>query len=467
MNESATVATPSLETPADGAGRRVLLLGAFAPPRGGPNAQRVGAIAEYLSAWGWNVDLYALATPPDQQIEQAMHERMTAAGARVRWLDAQPAASPWPWRIDGEQVWAEQAVDRALADAPGASWDLVLATSPPFSALWAGHEISRQLSLPLVIDLQDPWSLAELWPYRSGVHLTWNRRLHRRITRAAAKTVMNCEEAAKAVRAAFDMPADRVTHVENGFDSGEVDPVEPLPREESDRVTIVHIGTMMTAEGMQQQGLTPRSFKQKVSGALRTTPAGTNTLAKSSYYLLRALRHGLDSAPEQAERVRIEFVGPWSAADQEIVDELELAEHVNLVGFSPRREAMARCKSAEAVVLPLHTRTDGRPIRIVPSKTYDYLASGRPILCLSEPCDAWSFIESAQRGVRAPADDPRAIWEAIEALMQGGEDYAGPSDAPGVARFDWPNLIARLSRILDDVLPTLAAQSDPKDEARG
>lgn len=114
---------------------------------------------------------------------------------------------------------------------------------------------------------------------------------------------------------------------------------------------------------------------------------------------------------------------------------------------------MARCKSAGAVVLPLHTRTDCKPIRIVPSKTYDYLASGRPILCTCAPCDAWSFIDAAKRGVRAPADDPGAIWRAIENVMDQPEAFAGSSGDPAVARFDWPNLVARLSRILDEIVP--------------
>jgi glycosyltransferase involved in cell wall biosynthesis len=466
MTPVASPVQPSLETPAPGAGRRVLFIGAFAPPRGGPNAQRVGAIGEYLSAWGWDIDLLALQTPAKQAIETAMHERLVSHGARVEWIDAQPAASPWPWRIDGEQIWAEAVIQSALERSATATWDVVLATSPPFSALWAGYEISRKLDLPLVIDLQDPWSLAELWPYRSAVHLAWSRRLHRRITQAAAKTVMNCEAAAKAVRAAFHLSEERVTHVQNGFDAGEVDPVEPMPREDAgDRFTIVHIGTMMTMEGMQQQGLWPQSLRQRLSGKIRTTPAPTDTLAKSSYYLLQALRHGLDQQAPGADRVHFDFVGPWSPADQRLVDELQLAEQVTVVPFSPRREAMARCKSAQAVVLPLHTRRDGLPIRIVPSKTYDYLASGRPILCPCAPCDAWSFIEKAGRGLRAQADDPAAIWRTIEELMERGESLAGPSDDPAVARFDWPNLIARLSRILDDVTPTQANNVKLDDEA--
>ncbi|MFG0252006.1 MAG: glycosyltransferase [Phycisphaerales bacterium JB038] len=466
MNAVASPAQPSLEAPTPGAGRRVLFLGAFAPPRGGPNAQRVGAIAEYLSAWGWEIDLLALTTPEKQAIETAMYERLISHGARVEWIDKQPVASPWPWRIDGEQVWAEAVIQRVLERSKTETWDLVLATSPPFSALWAGYEISRQLDLPLVIDLQDPWSLAELWPYRSAVHLAWSRRLHRRLTRAAAKTVMNCEEAARAVREAFYLSDERVTFVQNGFAAGEVDPVEPMSREAADdRFRIVHIGTMMTLEGMQQRGLWPMSVKQRLSGRIRTTPAPTDTLAKSSYYLLQALRHGLDGPASGAERVHLDFVGPWSAADQRLVEELDLAAQVTVVPFSPRREAMARCKSADAVVLPLHTRCDGRPIRIVPSKTYDYLASGRPILCPCAPCDAWSFIENAGRGVRAEADDPQAIWQAIEELMERGESLAGPSNDPAVARFDWPNLIARLSRILDAVTPLQINNAKPDDEA--
>ncbi|MCK4872288.1 MAG: glycosyltransferase [Phycisphaerales bacterium] len=456
MTDPATSET----APIDGGGRGVLLLGAFAPPRGGPNAQRVGAIAEYLASWSWMVDLFALKTPELQAIEDTMHQRMMDAGARVTWVDEQPAASPWPWRIDGEQPWAEAVVRRAIEAAPGRRWDVVLATSPPFSALWAGHEIARALGLPLIIDLQDPWTLAELWPFRSGIHLMWNGATHRRVSRDALAVVMNCPEAAKAVRRAFRLDPAHVHAVENGFDASEVAPVTPLPRDAGDATfRLVHIGTMMTDEGMRQARLRPSSPRERLSRAVRTTPAATNTLAKSSYYLLHALRHGLSRSPTKAGRIRIEFVGPWSDADQSIVDELGLQEQVIVHPFAARADAMARCKSANAVVLPLHTRRDGKPIRIVPSKTYDYLACGQPILCLCEPCDAWGFIEEAQRGVRAAADDPPAIWAAIETLMQSGDRFAGGLSDPAVRRFDWPALIARLSAIVDSVAP-MSAQGD-------
>jgi glycosyltransferase involved in cell wall biosynthesis len=452
MTVTAETTEPTIDSPVDGGGRRVLLIGAFAPPRGGPNAQRVGALAEYLSSWGWRVDLHALRTPEPQAIERVMHDRMTAAGAEVTWHDAPLQPSPWPWRIDGEQPWAERVAAELSKAEHRSSWDVVLATSPPFSALWAGRAIAGTHDIPFVIDLQDPWSLAELWPFRSAVHRAMARRMHRAITEASTFAVMNCAEAARAVRDAFEMDERRVTHVENGFDASEVEPVPPALREvPDDAFLLTHIGTMMTEEGLRESGLIPMSMKSRISALIHTRGAAVNALAKSSYYLLKALRHGLDKDGDEARRVRLEFIGPWSNADQGLVDDLKLAGHVLIRPFSTRTEAMARCKAADAVVLPLHTRRDGRPIRIVPSKTYDYLASGRPMLCLAEPCDAWSFAEAAGCGVRATPDDPAAIWAAVRSLMAGaGSEHVGLA-SPMVARFDWPNLVARVSRILDGV----------------
>ena len=46
------------------------------------------------------------------------------------------------------------------------------------------------------------------------------------------------------------------------------------------------------------------------------------------------------SAALRAAQVHLDFVGPWSPADQRLVEELRLAEQVTIVPFSPRREAV-------------------------------------------------------------------------------------------------------------------------------
>ena len=453
-----------LNTPVWGSGRSLLVIGAFCPPRGGPNAQRVGAIGEYLSQWKWKIDLYSLKTPSDHAIEGVMYQRLIAAGANINFIDENPQASVYPWRIDGEQPWAEEVVKVVLEKAAGGKvWDAVLATSPPFSALWAGYKISEALSIPLITDLQDPWSLAELWPFRSPIHLRFARRLHKQICLASSAIIMNCQQATKAVCEEFKIRESKIFTIENGFDSAEVSNVLPAKRSENDdRFLLVHIGTMMTEEGLREQGLLPVSAKERLSGLVKTSPAQTNTLAKSSYYLLHALRFGLDTNSEAASRIHIEFIGPWSEYDEQITNDLRLKDKITVLPFSTRSEAMSRCKAADAVVLPLHTRRDGKPIRIVPSKTYDYLASGKPILCLSEPCDAWSFIQDAERGINAKPDSPDRIMQSLEQLVKLGGSLAGSADIPQVARFDWPNLIARMSAIIDQVIPESAQKKPAK-----
>jgi glycosyltransferase involved in cell wall biosynthesis len=91
---------------------------------------------------------------------------------------------------------------------------------------------------------------------------------------------------------------------------------------------------------------------------------------------------------------------------------------------------------------------------IVPGKTYEYLASGRPILAAVPEGDARDILASAGNAEICRPDDVEAMARAVERQLDRALSGA-PSPKPDpavVARFEYRHLAGRLARVFEDVL---------------
>jgi glycosyltransferase involved in cell wall biosynthesis len=123
-------------------------------------------------------------------------------------------------------------------------------------------------------------------------------------------------------------------------------------------------------------------------------------------------------------------------------------------GYLTHRESVDLVRSADLLFLPMHDLPEGRRALTVPGKTYEYLASGRPILAAVPDGDARDMLERAGTAVLCrPADVPgiaRVIGEQIERKQRG----APPPelDTAMVARYERRRLSERLAGLFDLVL---------------
>lgn len=91
---------------------------------------------------------------------------------------------------------------------------------------------------------------------------------------------------------------------------------------------------------------------------------------------------------------------------------------------------------------------------LVPGKTYEYLASGTPILAAVPDGDAREILEAAGNAAICRPSDVAAIARAIRQKVEAwraGETVERPV-ASVVAQFDRVRLTERLAAVFDDVL---------------
>src|SRR5262249_43094498 len=185
----------------------------------------------------------------------------------------------------------------------------------------------------------------------------------------ASAIVISPPEAVARLSAHFPELTDRpVVAIPNGFDKSDFD---DEPRQRTDqKFRIVHAGYLHTALGEQHRR---RRF---VRNALRGSVPGLDILTRSHVYLIDALNELLKQEPELAGLGEGHLGGVMSEADRAAATRYPVTIH----GYVTPRDTIPLMRTADLLFLPMQNLPVGTRATIVPGKTYEYLASGAPIL---------------------------------------------------------------------------------------
>ena len=439
--------------------RRVLFLAYHFPPVGGSGVQRSLAFARYLRESGYDPVVVTgpglMAgrwTPADPSLSDGV-----PADLEVLRLESEPEPASRRRRraqrlLGLESSFARWWVEGAVVVGRRASGiDLVYASMSPFETASAAATLSRALGRPWVADLRDPWALDELTVYPSALHRRRELRRMRRLLGTASAIVMNTEEAAQAVRERFPALAGRVATIPNGFDARNFEGHQPERRDGTFRV--VHAGYLHTELGRSFRRF--RTLRRLAGGA----PERVDLLTRSHLYLLDAVERVLAAEPDLRARIEVHLAGVLSEADRELLR----PDVVHAHGYLPHAEAVALVRSADLLFLPMHDLPPGRRARIVPAKTYEYLASGRPILAAVPDGDACELLSRAETALLCRPSDVAAMARIIAAEARTFlERGRARTRRPGVVLpYERRELTRRLAAVFDTVVSVRATAEAP------
>lgn len=428
--------------------RRVLLFTYHFPPVGGAGTQRPARFARYLPESGWEVHVLTGPgtasgrwTPRDETLRSEV-----PAEVRVTRLRREPPApGPGEERIERwfrvktrwQRWWCGAAV-AAAAEITGveAIWTIM----PPYVSARPSMSLARRLKVPWIADLGDPWALDEMTIYPSGVHRALARREMHAALKDAAAVVMSTPEAVASVHRSFPDLSDKpVVAIPNGYDASDFDGSEPLRRDGKFR--IVHTGYLHTELGLEQHR---RAAIRRMTGG---EISGVDILTRSHVFLVKAIERLLAEEPALAERLEVVFAGVLSDSDRRIAERLAVAR---LPGYLPHAESVSLVRSADLLFLPLHKVDPGARATIVPGKTYEYLASGRPLLAAVPEGDARDLVRAAGAGSVCDPDDVEGMAAIIRERLREGRM---PSRTPDVTAYEYRELARRAASLLDDLVP--------------
>ena len=162
-------------------------------------------------------------------------------------------------------------------------------------------------------------------------------------------------------------------------------------------------------------GTVPHSKGEHCRFAHFGSLSGTRNLA----VFFQALEHVVSSRPELRGLVQVELYGSVDSLSEREMKRLRLHDLVHLHGPVPRQEAIAQMQQADCLLLVQNIIYFS--CETIPSKVYEYLLTGRPLLGLLHNNQelAAMLAESGHRAV--PADDVQATAAAIAAIL---DDWA-------------------------------------------
>jgi glycosyltransferase involved in cell wall biosynthesis len=430
--------------------KRVLFVAYAFPPVGGAGVQRTTKFVKYLRNAGWTASVltvneasvpvldYSLTpdVPKDTIVRRARtfepsYSLKKAAADGPRSGLRQMAMRQFRQlgrtvlQPDAQILWAPDATREGMRLLSSVPHDAIIASGPPFSGFLVGATLARRMRLPLILDYRDEWDLSNLhYENRRPGRITTalQRAMEKWALRSATGVLATTKASADALRdraRSAGAPAD-VTWIYNGFD-----PVD---------FSFDH-------EMARQPETAARRFRLVYTGTLWNL--------MSIEPLLEALTQLNARRPDLVAQLEVIFAGRCLPEQQVFVERLkQLACGVTMHDYLEHDKAVRLMCSADALCLLLADKQGAD--RWVPGKTFEYMASGRPILGVVPPGEVRELLarhpHTTLLGPREVASVERWLERELTAHIRGERRAAS---AVGVCPHNREVQAQQLAAVLD------------------
>ena len=434
--------------------KRALVLAYHFPPIGGIGPGRVLGVTRRLRQFGYepivitgsgqSSDRFA---PIDKSLESRVSE-----GLEVIRIDAtEPVAESSRRRARSNRLlarddaftrwWTSEALRTARLAGPV---NVIWAYMRPYASVRVAAQLARERDVPWVADLTDPWALDETAVYPTSAHRALDLRRMRVGLASAAAVVTSAPEVCRQIVEHFPEFAGRVSFNGYGYEEAAFSQLQPARQPGPFR--IVHAGTLHTDRGRLRRG--PRDRVRRLLGG---QILGVNILTRSHVFLVEAIEQLLASDGSLAGDLEAHFAGPLTRDDLAAVESLAF---VRMLGPLSHAASVELMRGADLLFLPMHELEAGARARIIPGKTYDYLASRTPVLGAVPPGDAREILTRAGNALLCAPGDLSGIRTAIAGCIERWRAGVHPADpqADLLELYAYTRVAERLAAVFDCVL---------------
>jgi len=437
----------------------VLFIAHYFPPIGGAGVQRSVKFVRYLPEFGYRPIVVTGPGPSDDRWtpkDLALAKEVPSDIAIHRIPVPQPGPdAPWKRRMSSwlgipssfARWWVPSIIKAGEEALKREIPRIIFATMSPFESAIAAGTLSKRHSLPWVADLRDPWALDEMKVYTSRVHRWMDENRMFSALSSASAIVMNTPEATEVLVRRFPGLGKRiVTTITNGYDVEDF--ASELPARHDGKFRIVHSGYLHTEMGMDLRR--KKNFHRFLGGAAD----GVDILTRSHFFLLKAIEGWIEDDPSAAREIELVFVGATTPGDERITEDRRLREIIRFTGYLPHDQSVEMVRTADLLFLPMHNLPPGRRSTIVPGKTYEYIAAGKPILAAVPDGDARDFLVKSGTAHLCRPDDQEAMKVVLKRAYSdwktGKEGLR--QDREYITRFERGDLASRLAQVFNRVL---------------
>ena len=360
---------------------------------------------------GWGTGRFTLDLSHTATVADVPTIRVDDSGLRYcvqrRWPSKHKFLwyAAYPAFLDYASAWSARLRRMRNRLAASTSPDAVYVSVPPFSAIEAARAIAEASQAALIIDYRDPWTTASLAAHPSRWHFRWERRKERKLLQRADQVILNTIEA-RHLLADMDARFESSAVIPNGATAVARDDRSGPRLRSNDRFRLLFAGTLY-----ENRIVTSRL------GLYR--PAAIDEGARSLRPLIRALPLLAKADPDAFRRLEIVVAGFTPDSEREAVEHAGLGGRFTFVGAVEHTEAIRLLHDADALYLNQVAYVDrSKPMPHVPGKTYEYLASGRPILAALAPGATRRMLEQEPAARVCDLDDVDALSNELRLLVR-------------------------------------------------
>lgn len=407
------------------------------PPMGGSGSLRPLKLAKHLPLFGWRPVILTIKNPDWYYAWDP--EPLTELSADIIVVRSLMFRSAWfyrllnPLRIKKLDKIIKQFLihpDEQIGWIPFAYWagirmirkfniQAMYSTSGPLSCHLIGYLIRKRIDIPWIAEFRDEWFEAPNLQMPTRFHRNFHHQLEGKIVTTADKIVTMAPAFNRLLRKHCDN-SDKFVTITGGFDKEDF-------RAQISRKT---------------QTTDPGLFRLVFTGLVYDTFRPVS--------LIKAITELIKEGKVSQKEVKIQFVGNSGTNSFDYKDEYGICEFIK---YQPRKEALIFVRNANVLLLLL---SNERGAGVIPSKTFEYMASGKPILALVPlQGEVAHIIKRTNTGVVVDFEDIEGIKDAYLRFYQMWKKNRHVSiepDGDKVKKFNQKYLTKKLADLLQDGL---------------
>ena len=402
--------------------KKVLIITYYWPPGSGAGVQRWLKFSKYLPEYGWEPVIltidpdYASYPATDNSLEKDIPEGVKVYRTRAtdyfrilkRGKSIVPSAGFAGGNDDGlksriirfirgnffipdpRRGWNSYAFRKACEIIEQDGIKHVITTSPPHSSQLIGFDLKKKYpSIKWIADLRDPW--IDIYYYQKFYHTfparQFDKFLEKKILVSADRIITVGKSLKDLFSSKFPAIENKIEVITNGFDDDDFPILIPITPE---KFTISYIGTLSDA------------------------------------YPVEGLAAALAGLKAAGMDFNLKFIGTISKKQKDLLhaggnNSIEFIQHVN------HNEAIRYMMEATLLLLIIPDHHSNKSI--LTGKIFEYLASGKPVLCIGpEDGDAAEILRMSEHGQSAGYNDVKGIINIIKQYVVNHEVKPAPAE---------------------------------------
>jgi len=395
---------------------KVLIVTYYWPPGSGAGVQRWLKFSKYLTKLGWEPVLltvdpdFAVYSAIDHSLNNEIPANLTVYKTRARdyfrlykrdktkipsagfAVDEEKGFVSHITRVirgnffipDPRRGWNRYAFKKACEIIETRKIDLVITTSPPHSTQLIGMKLKKKYQgIRWIADLRDPWT--DIYYYEKFYPTFLSRRIDSAYEKSVLKSADKIITVGKSLKELFSskIPGieEKIEVISNGYDEEDF---SALIASKPDVFTISYVGTL------------------------------------SGSYPVNGLLKALKSLSEEGINFRLRFTGVVSPEYKELLSSATGASSIEFIPYTDHLTAIRNMLNASVLLLIIPDHLSSRSI--ITGKLFEYLASGKPIICLGPvDGDAAKILEETGHGKTFDYFDSKGITEYLTFLSSNPE----------------------------------------------